>query len=173
MAEILLKQDLQSVYDLADQGMSLGELMEAICAALARHADALQGITYSYRLHAEDTGYEKAFALVDGRFAELTATDPVDVTVSGKEENLRLVFQRKLSPIAAMITRKMKVAGNKAALMKLGEFFRSCCADRSSQRSYQLEFHQAGGYTILVRQRGDRADANNQYVLRDHHANQE
>lgn len=122
MAEISIKQDIQAVYDLADQGMSLGELMDAIGGVLSRHEDALAGITYSYRLRASDTGYEKAFALNEGHFLVLGSTEKTDVTVIGKENDLQLVFQRKLSPMVALLRGKVKLNGSKAALIKLSEF---------------------------------------------------
>lgn len=122
MAEISIKQDVQAVYDLADQGISLGELMNAIGGVLSRHQDALAGITYSYRLLASDTGYEKAFALNNGHFSALGSTEETDVTVIGKENDLRLVFQRKLSPMAALLKGKVKLKGSRAALVKLSEF---------------------------------------------------
>jgi len=122
MSTLSLKQDIQAVYNLADRGMPLGELVDSICGVLSRHETALKGITYSYRLHAGDTGYTKAFALVDGRFAELGYGDVADVTVSGKEEDLRRVFRREMSPMSALLRGKIKVVGSKAGLMRLGEF---------------------------------------------------
>ena len=117
-----MKQEIEQVYALADGGMALRELMEAIGKVLARHPEALQGITYSYRLQAEDTGYRMAFSLVNGRFSLLGAMEKVDVLVMGKEENLLRVLQRKLAPLTALLLGKIKVFGNKAALMKLAEF---------------------------------------------------
>ena len=122
MTKLSLKRDIQAVYDLADRGMPLANLMEAICGVLSRHEEALKGITYSYRLCAGDTGYVKAFALVDGRFAELGDGDMVDVTVAGKEEDLRLVFRREMSPMSALLRGRIKVVGSKAGLIRLAEF---------------------------------------------------
>ncbi len=122
MSETTFRQDIQQVYSIADSGVSLESLMEAICGVLSRHPADLSSVTHSYRLKATDTGYELAFGLTSGAFKPLAAADTVDVTVKGKEADMLAVFQRKLSPMKALLLGKIKLEGSKAALMKLGEF---------------------------------------------------
>lgn len=117
-----MKQDIEAVYRLADSGVSLSRLMEAIGGVLARHGDELRDITASYRLQSNDTEYIMGFALERGQYRLLGDPEEADVTVLGKEKDLFAVFQRKLSPMAALLRGKIKVKGNKAALIKLGEF---------------------------------------------------
>lgn len=117
-----MKQDIEAVYLLADGGESLSRLMEAIGGVLARHGDELQDITASYRLQSSDTEYIMGFALERGQYRLLGDQEEADVMVLGKEQDLLAVFQRKLSPMAALLRRKIKVTGNKGALLKLGEF---------------------------------------------------
>ncbi|MEA4929059.1 MAG: SCP2 sterol-binding domain-containing protein [Candidatus Limiplasma sp.] len=116
------KQDIQAMYALADASSSLNALIPTLYATLRRNEASLRGVTYAYRLHASDTGYETAFALTDGRFEERAAGDTVDVTVYGTETNLLHVFQRKLNPAAGLLLGKLKFEGSKGALLKLASF---------------------------------------------------
>ena len=116
------KQDIQAMYALAAQCDGLASLVPALCDVLRRNEASLTELTYSYRLAASDTGYRYAFALVQGRFAELEEGRAVDVTVTGLENNLLAVFQRKLNPAAALLLGKIKLNGDKAALLKLAAF---------------------------------------------------
>ena len=117
-----LREEIRRVYDMAEEEDSLPALMEAICLAMDRHGDELRGVTYRYRLHATDTGYEKAFGLRDGVFEKLDGQDTVDVTVSGLEAQLIQVLRRKLAPLKALVLGRIKVRGDKAALLRLGIF---------------------------------------------------
>lgn len=120
MAE--LRDEMRRVFELAEEKESLSDLMEAICGAMSRHGDELRGVRHRYRIHATDTGYEKAFGLQDGVLERLNQQDAVDVTVSGKEAVLRQVLTGKLVPAKAWALGRIKLRGNKAALLKLGEF---------------------------------------------------
>ncbi|MCL1854321.1 MAG: SCP2 sterol-binding domain-containing protein [Clostridia bacterium] len=117
-----LREEIRRVYGLAEEEEPLPALMEAICGALSRHGDELCGVTYRYRLHATDTGYEKAFGLRDGVFERLDEQNAVDVTVSGREAHLVQLLRRKMSPLMALALGRVKVRGDRAALLKLGEF---------------------------------------------------
>ena len=66
-----LHEDIVKLYAQADAGAELKDVVEGICQALKAHAGELQNVTYSYRLHATDTGYwkRKRILLADrGRF---------------------------------------------------------------------------------------------------------
>lgn len=117
-----MHREIQQVYTLADRQGTLGQLMDAICSVLGRHPDQLAGMTHSYRLLASDSGYATAFGLQDGVLERLDDLRPVEVTVIGKEADLLAVFQRKLPPLKALLLGRIKVKGNKTALLKLGEF---------------------------------------------------
>ena len=118
----VFRRDINALYARAEACDSLATLVPALYAVFRRNGDALEGISASYRLEATDTGFESAFSLTEGRFAELPPSGFTDVTISGREAHLLAVFQRKLSPVAAMLTRKVKVEGSKAALIQLAEF---------------------------------------------------
>lgn len=117
-----MRQEIQEVYRLADRQGSLPQLMGAIGAVLQAHPQALAHLTHSYRLVSADTGYTTAFALTAGVFQWLPENQAVDVEISGKEQSLLAVFQRKLPPLKALLLGKIKLKGEKAALLKLGEF---------------------------------------------------
>lgn len=117
-----MKREIEQVYTLADRQGSLPELMEAIGVVLAAHPQALAHLTHSYRLISADTGYTTAFALTAGAFAWLPEGQSVDVEITGKERDLLAVFQRKVAPLKALLLGKVKLKGDKAALLKLGEF---------------------------------------------------
>lgn len=61
MAKEDLKREIQSLYQAADGGMGLAQLVDGICHTLQKHEDALRGITYSYRLCASDTATPGVF----------------------------------------------------------------------------------------------------------------
>ena len=115
-------EDIQTMYALADLGTSLPRLIEALLEVLKRHPEELKGITASYGIYAVDTGFAKAFALVGGELSLLAPGDTAEVMVSGTAENLLLVFQRKLTPVKALLLGKVKVKGNRGALLKLAAF---------------------------------------------------
>lgn len=116
------RRDIDAMYAQAAQADSLPALIPALGSMLRRNRDSLGGVSYAYRITASDTGYNYAFALAEGEYAELPPTAPVDVVVSGREANLLAVFQRKLNPATALLLRKIKVEGSMAALTKLAAF---------------------------------------------------
>lgn len=117
-----LKMDIKSLYQQADVGASLQDMMKGICAALKNNQAELSGITWSYRLCASDTGYVCAFSLADGHYADKSEMDEADVIVTGKERDLLNVFQRKVAPMSAVLRGKIRVKGSTAALVRLAEF---------------------------------------------------
>lgn len=122
MSKADLKREIRALYRDADGGLDLPGLMDGVCAALARHPDALAGISGRYAVLAADSGYTRAFALEDGAFSSLAPDAPVDVTVSGCEKDLLAVFRRELAPLAALLRGKIRVRGDRAALMRFAEF---------------------------------------------------
>ena len=117
-----LRDDIRALYALADGGAGLAELLDGICEALERHPREVRDINASYRVHATDTGATRAFALENGAFRTLEEAENADVTVLGSEADLLRVFRRQLAPAAALLLGKIKVKGNKAALMRFAEF---------------------------------------------------
>ena len=117
-----LKADIKALYQKADTGASLPAMMDGICNLFQRHGEALRGVTYSYRICATDTGYVKGFSLVDGQYFDKTEADEADVIVSGTEQNLLAILQRKLSPMSAILRGKVKVNGSKAALIRFADY---------------------------------------------------
>lgn len=122
MSKADLKREIRALYRDADGGLDLPGLMDGVCAALARHPDALAGISGRYAVLAADSGYARAFALEDGIFSSLAPGVPVDVAVSGCEKDLLAVFRRELAPLAALLRGKIRVRGDRAALMRFAEF---------------------------------------------------
>lgn len=122
MSKADLKREIRALYRDADGGLDLPGLMDGVCAALARHPDALAGISGRYAVLAADSGYARAFALEDGIFSSLAPDAPVDVAVSGCEKDLLAVFRRELAPLAALLRGKIRVRGDRAALMRFAEF---------------------------------------------------
>ena len=115
-------EDIQAVYALADLGTSLPRLIEAILEVLKRHPEELKEITASYGIYAVDTGFAQAFALAGGKLSLLAPGDAAEVTISGTAENLLLIFQRKLTPVKALLLGKVKIKGNRGVLIKLAAF---------------------------------------------------
>ena len=122
MSRADLQRDIRALYGAADGGLGLPALMDGVCAALARHPDALAGISGRYAVLAADSGYACAIALEDGVFLSLAPDAPVDVSVSGCEKDLLAVFRRELTPLAALLRGRVRVRGDKAALMRFAEF---------------------------------------------------
>ena len=116
------QEDIQSLYRKADQATCLPEVIPALLAVFRSNEAALAGITHSYRIHATDSGFTAAFTLTQGRFGELAPEDAADVTVLGSEADLLSVFQRKLSPMSALLRGKVRLQGSKAALLQLAAF---------------------------------------------------
>ena len=117
-----LHEEIVKLYARADAGEGLKGMVDGICQAIQSHAGELQGVTYSYRLHATDTGYWKAFSLVDGQYYEKTQADEADTVISGTEQNLLAVLQRKQNPMSALLRGKIKVKGSMAAVLRFVEF---------------------------------------------------
>ena len=117
-----MKSDIQQLYRAADKGTGLPVMMDGICAALKNNEDELKGVTYSYRLCASDTGYVRAFSLVDGRYADKTEMDEADVIVTGREADLLAILQRRIAPMSAILRGKITVRGSKAALIRFSAF---------------------------------------------------
>lgn len=117
-----MKSDVQQLYHAADKGASLPAMMDGICAAIKNNKEELKGVTYSYRLCASDTGYVRAFSLVDGEYVDKTEMDEADVIVTGREIDLLAVLQRKIAPMSAILRGKISVRGSKAALIRFAAF---------------------------------------------------
>ena len=100
----------------------IGAGISGVCAALARHPDALAGITGRYAVLAADTGFACAFALSSGVFSPLAPDAPVDVSIVGGEADLLAVFRHELAPLKALLGGKVRVRGDRAALLRLAPF---------------------------------------------------
>ena len=66
MSKADLKREIRALYRDADDGLDLPGLMDGVCAALARHPDALAGISGRYAVLAADTGFAPRTAFADG-----------------------------------------------------------------------------------------------------------
>lgn len=122
MSKQELQREIRALYAQADGGTGLAALLDGICDALRKHPDALAQINGSYAVRTLDTGLSRAFALKNGTFADLPAESRTDVTIAGREGDLLRVFRRELSPMAALLRGKLRVSGDKAALMRFAEF---------------------------------------------------
>lgn len=116
------RQDIQQLYLLADASATLADFIPSLTVVLSRNEESLNGFSYAYRIVATDTEYRYAFALTQGQFSELTPASPVDVTVSGKDIHLLSIFQRKVSPMKALLLGRVRVEGNQSALLQLAKF---------------------------------------------------
>lgn len=125
MSKADLQLDLRALYREAGDGQTLPVLMDGVCAALARHPDALAGITGRYAVLAADTGFACAFALSSGVFSPLAPDAPVDVSIVGGEADLLAVFRHELAPLKALLGGKVRVRGDRAALMRFAPFLRA------------------------------------------------
>lgn len=123
MAKDELRRDIRALLDRSEGISSLASLMDEVCGLLIRHTDALACIDSRYRLEASDTGYARAFALEKGVYRPLETGEAADVTLRGKETDLLRIFRGELSPMAALLSGRVKVYGSKAALMQFAEFF--------------------------------------------------
>lgn len=121
-AKDALRNDTQKVYQAADSGAGLGDLIDQIIEVFQNHENALRGITASYRLSTTDTGISKAFALIDGKYTPVADNQEVDAAISGSEKNLLAIIKRELQPLPALLLGKIKLKGSKSALIRLGEF---------------------------------------------------
>lgn len=122
MSKADLQRDLCALYREAGDGQTLPVLMDGVCAALARHPDALAGITGRYAVLAADTGFTCAFALSSGVFSPLAPDAPVDVSIVGGEADLLAVFRHELAPLKALLGGKVRVRGDRAALLRFAPF---------------------------------------------------
>ena len=69
-----------------------------------------------------DTGFTCAFALSSGVFSPLAPDAPVDVSIVGGEADLLAVFRHELAPLKALLGGKVRVRGDRAALMRFAPF---------------------------------------------------
>ena len=100
--------------------MEFPQLAEAAGGLLASAYAELEGISMSCRLQATDLNYEYAFALENGAFSVLPAGTPVQVSLSGRETDLRALLTGELNPVKALLFGKLHISGDKSALLKLG-----------------------------------------------------
>ncbi len=117
-----MKNEVKALCGKEGAGLSLKEIIEALCGALKRNSDAIAEITNSYRICASDTGYTHAFSIKEGVLTDIDEVDEADVTITGTEANLLAVFRRQISPMSAMLRGKVKVKGSMPALVKFAEF---------------------------------------------------
>ena len=117
-----IKEEVQLLYRRADQGETLAGLIDQICRVFREHPQELKGFTNSYRLCATDTGYVKAFSLVDGQYFDKTEMDEADVILSGRESDLLAILRRRISPLSALLRGKVQLRGSKTALLRFTEF---------------------------------------------------
>lgn len=122
MSKEALKKEIADILASADNGKALAPLIESVVEALSKNGDALEGITYSYRLCASDTGYTRGFSINNGHCADIDEADEADAVVTATEANLLAIFRRQISPMSALLRGKIKLKGSKAALIRLGEF---------------------------------------------------
>lgn len=122
MSKSDLQRDIRALYREADGGLGLPALMEGVCAALARHPEALAGISGRYAVLAADIGFTCAFSLNDGVFSPLSPGTAVDVSITGHEADLLAVFRCELAPLPALLRGKIRVRGDKGKLMRFAEF---------------------------------------------------
>ena len=121
MGKSELKTEIRALYQKANNE-TLEDLIDGICGALERNADAIADVTYSYRICASDTGFTRAFSVKQGKLTEMSEIDEADVTVTGTEANLLAVFRRQVSPMSAMLRGKIKIKGSMPALVRFAEF---------------------------------------------------
>ncbi len=122
MAKEQFQQDLEAMLQAGSGEKTLAQVLDGLIVLLIHHEDTFAGVTYRYRLLASDTGTSRAFALEDGKYAALSDTDEVDVTISAKEKTLLQIFNKEIKPAAALLTGKLKVKGSLAALNTLASF---------------------------------------------------
>lgn len=101
--------------------MAFPQLVQAAGGLMDSARAELEGITMSCRLQASDLNYEYAFALENGAFSPLPAGEPVQVTLSGKEADLRALLNGEMSLVKALLFGKLRISGDKNALLKLGQ----------------------------------------------------
>jgi len=100
----------------------LSEVLDGLCGLLERYGSVFEEVTASYRLTAADSGTSRAFALKGGQYLPLGDNEPVDVTITGKEQHLLAIFNKQLNPAGALLTGKIKVKGSLAALNTLASY---------------------------------------------------
>lgn len=107
---------------LADKNLTLSEAGEKLLAALSKNPDAIEDLTASYRIAATDTGAELAFRVTAGVTAPLSQDEEAEVTVTGTEQYLTRLLRGELAPLPALLTGKIRLKGDKAKLLRFGEF---------------------------------------------------
>ena len=81
------------------------------------------GLTSSYLFDIEGVGWWR-IAVDDGDLTVTEGESEAEVTLTVSEQNLLKMHHRKLAPMKAVMTRKMKVKGNIAAALQLEKFLR-------------------------------------------------
>lgn len=117
-----LREEIRILRARAAQGEGLESLLRGIAQALQNHPEECANIHYSYRFQASDTGVGIAFRLEGGSYAPLGDGEPATVTVTGTEENLMKLVRGELNPVKALLLGRVKIQGNKEALMAFAAF---------------------------------------------------
>ena len=122
MAKEQFQQELNALLEAGSGSSTLAELLEKLTGLIRQHEDTFRAVTASYRLTASDSGTTRAFALEGGAYRALTEGDATDVTITGKEQHLLAIFNKKLNPAMALLTGKIKVKGDLGALNTLASY---------------------------------------------------
>lgn len=122
MAKEQFQQQLHAMLEAGSGSSTVAELLDTLTGLIRQHEDTFRSVTNSYRLAATDTGTTRAFALTGGVYRELADGEPADVTITGKEQHLLAVFNKKLNPAGALLTGKIKVKGDLGALTTLASY---------------------------------------------------
>lgn len=117
-----LKEEIRTLRAKAAQGDGLEALLRGIAQALQNHPEECAGIHHSYRFQASDTGVGIAFCLDGGKYAPLGDGEAATVTVTGTEDNLMKLVRGELNPVKALLLGRVKIQGNKDALMAFAAF---------------------------------------------------
>lgn len=102
--------------------LTFRQVLDGLAGLIERYSAIFTDISASYRLTAADSGITRSFALKGGTYLPLGESEPVDVTITGKEQHLLAVFNKKLNPAGALLTGKIKVKGSLAALNALAAY---------------------------------------------------
>lgn len=104
-------------------GAESGFTLERITERLRREADRAEGFGKAVKL---DFGADGVI-LVDARAAPATISNenaPADTTLTVSMEDFARIVRGELDPARAIFTRKLKIAGDMGAAMKLAQLFR-------------------------------------------------
>lgn len=117
-----LREEIRILRDKAAQGEGLESLLRGIAQALKNHPDECANISASYRFQASDTGVGLAFRMDKGAYAPIGDGEAATVTVTGTQDNLMKLIRGELNPVKALLLGRVKIQGNKDALMALAAF---------------------------------------------------